>query len=103
LSPVANPTKIVGVPVNYLKHVEEVDAERETFTARYQGSIEEQGFFLKATSSLVGCSEGIRVRFPDRRTDHEMELGVVIGKLASNVAEADALDYIAGYALALDM
>jgi len=103
LSPVANPSKIIGVPVNYLKHVEEAHADRATFTDRYRGSIEEQGVFLKATSALVGCSDGVRTRFPDRRTDHEMELGVIIGRPASNVPEAEALDYIAGYAIALDM
>jgi 2,4-diketo-3-deoxy-L-fuconate hydrolase len=103
LSPVAAPTKVIGTPVNYLKHVEEAAAQRDVFTNRYQGSIEEQGLFLKATSSLVGAGEGVKVRFPDRRTDHEMELGVVIGKLADNIPEARALDYVAGYCIALDM
>jgi 2-keto-4-pentenoate hydratase/2-oxohepta-3-ene-1,7-dioic acid hydratase in catechol pathway len=102
-SPVARPSKIVGTPVNYLKHAEEAAANREVFTGRYQGGIEEQGLFLKAVSALVGPGEGVRVRFPDRRTDHEMELGVVIGKKAANVSESDALSYIAGYAIALDM
>jgi 2,4-didehydro-3-deoxy-L-rhamnonate hydrolase len=103
LSPVANPTKIIGTPVNYLKHIEEAAAQREVFTGRYQGSIEEQGLFLKATSSLVGAGEGVRLRFPDRRSDHEMELGVVIGRLANNIDEAKALEYVAGYCIALDM
>ncbi len=103
LSPVANPSKIIGTPVNYLKHVEEADAQREVFSARHRGSIEEQGLFLKATSALVGCGEGVKTRFPDRRTDHEVELGVVIGSAASDVSEASALDHIAGYAIALDM
>ncbi|HEX9461183.1 MAG TPA: fumarylacetoacetate hydrolase family protein [Alphaproteobacteria bacterium] len=103
LSPVANPTKIIGVPVNYKDHVAEAHAQREVFTSRQQGSIEEQGLFLKAISSLVGASEGVKVRFPDRRTDHEMELGIIIGRKAANVGESEALDYIAGYAIALDM
>jgi len=103
LSPIANPTKIIGTPLNYLKHVEEADDNRDVFTMRYQGSIEEQGLFLKATSALVGCGEGVRVRFPTRRTDHEMELGVVIGKMGSNISEAEALSHVAGYAIALDM
>ena len=103
LSPVANPTKIIGVPVNYKDHVAEASAQRTVFTGRYQGSIEEQGLFLKANSALVGPSEGVKVRFPDRRTDHEMELGIIIGRKAANVSETDALTYIAGYAIALDM
>jgi 2-keto-4-pentenoate hydratase/2-oxohepta-3-ene-1,7-dioic acid hydratase in catechol pathway len=103
LSPVARPSKIIGTPVNYLKHAEEAELSPEVFTHRYHGSIEEQGLFLKAASSLVGPSEGVQVRFAGRRTDHEMELGVVIGRPAANVAERDALDYVAGYAIALDM
>lgn len=103
LSPVVNPTKIIGVPVNYLKHVEEANADQATFTDRYRGRIEEQGLFLKASSALVGPSEGVRVRFPERSTHHEMELGVVIGKRASNVTPAQALSHVAAYAIALDM
>jgi 2,4-didehydro-3-deoxy-L-rhamnonate hydrolase len=103
LSPVASPTKIIGTPVNYLKHIEEADAQRDVFSNRNRGSIEEQGLFLKATSSLVGPGEGVKLRFLDRRTDHEMELGVVIGTFANNIAEARALDYVAGYCIALDM
>jgi len=103
LSPVAQPTKIIGTPVNYLKHAEEAEAQPEVFTGRYRGGIEQQGLFLKAVSALVGPGEGVTLRFPERRTDHEMELGVVIGRQASNITEAEALDYVAGYAIALDM
>jgi 2,4-didehydro-3-deoxy-L-rhamnonate hydrolase len=103
LSPVAQPTKIIGTPVNYLKHAEEAQAQPEVFTGRYRGGIEQQGLFLKAVSALVGPGEGVTLRFPERRTDHEMELGVVIGRQASNIADGEALDYVAGYAIALDM
>lgn len=102
-SPVAQPGKIIGVPVNYQKHVEEATADVATFTSRQTGSILEQGLFLKASSSLIGCSEPVRIRMPDRLTHHEIELAVVIGKTAANVTAADALSYIAGYAIALDM
>jgi 2,4-didehydro-3-deoxy-L-rhamnonate hydrolase len=105
LSPVANPSKIIGTPVNYQAHVEE--AERDPQIAVYlenkSRSIEEQGLFLKASSSLVGPSEGVTVRFADRRTDHEAELGVVIGRRTGPIAETDALGVVAGYAIALDM
>jgi len=103
LSPVANPTKIIGVPVNYLKHVQEAKEQLHVFTARHQGSIEEAGLFLKSTSSLIGPSEAVKLRFPDRRSDHEMEIGVIIGKVADRVSEVDALKYVAGYCIALDM
>jgi 2,4-didehydro-3-deoxy-L-rhamnonate hydrolase len=105
MSPVANPSKIIGTPANYHAHVEEArrDAEISVYNAGRQRTIEEQGLFLKASSSLVGPSEGVTVRFPDRRTDHEAELGVVIGRRTGPIAEADALGVVAGYAIALDM
>lgn len=105
MSPVANPSKIIGTPANYHAHVEEArrDAEISVYNAGRQRTIEEQGLFLKASSSLVGPSEGVTVRFPDRRTDHEAELGVVIGRRTGPIAEADALSVVAGYAIALDM
>jgi len=103
LSPVANPGKIIGVPVNYQKHVEEAAADVATFTSRETGSVLEQGLFLKANSSLIGCSKAVCITMPERLTHHEIELGLVIGKTARNVSEADALSYIAGYTIALDM
>jgi len=78
---VAQPGKIIGVPVNYQKHVEEATADVATFTSRHTGSILEQGLFLKASSSLIGCSEPVRIRMPDRLTHHEIELAVVIRRL----------------------
>lgn len=103
LSPVQHPSKIIGVPVNYYEHVVEAESNVETFSDRFRGSIEQQGFFLKANSALVGPGEGITLRFPDRRNDHEMELGVVIGRTVSNIGREEALSVIAGYAIALDM
>jgi len=103
LSPVQSPTKVIGTPTNYALHVAEAKEQVADFKGRYTGSIEEQGLFLKANSSLIGPSEGVAVRFPERRTDHEMELGIVIGRKVSNISEADALGCIAGYACALDM
>jgi len=106
LSPVANPSKIIGTPVNY--HAHRLEADKDKDISVYSPStrarpIEEQGLFLKAVSALVGPSEGVATRFPDRRTDHEAELGLVIGRRASNVSDAEALSYVAGYAIALDM
>ncbi len=103
LSPVAHPTKIMGTPVNYHAHVAEARADAQISVAARTGSVEEQGLFLKANSALVGPSEGVAVRFPNRRTDHEAELGLIIGRTASDVSYDDALDHVAGYAIALDM
>jgi 2-keto-4-pentenoate hydratase/2-oxohepta-3-ene-1,7-dioic acid hydratase in catechol pathway len=105
LSPVANPGKIVAAPVNYQTHLDEVRADKNLHhnTAAHTVTIHTAGLFLKANSSLVGPGEGVVIRKPDRRTDHEIELVVVIGKTASHVSRADALDYVAGYTIGLDI
>ena len=61
------------------------------------------GLFLKANGSLSGPSEGIALRMMERQIDHEVELGVVIGKPGSNISRADAWKHVAGYAVALDI
>jgi 2-keto-4-pentenoate hydratase/2-oxohepta-3-ene-1,7-dioic acid hydratase in catechol pathway len=105
LSPVANPGKIIAAPVNYQKHLDEVkgDSQLHQNTQAHTITIQKAGLFLKATSSLVGPGEGIALRHLDRRNDHEVELALVIGKTANNVAAADALQYVAGYAIGLDI
>ena len=45
----------------------------------------------------------MQVRWPDRTTLHEPELGIIIGRTCTNVSEAEALSYVAGYTCALDM
>lgn len=103
LSPVANPTKIIGVPQNYEEHAQEAAADVGISQGKPRRKMEDQGLFLKANSALVGPSEGVAIRFSDRRTDHEAELGVVIGTYGSDITYENALDHVAGYAIALDM
>jgi 2-keto-4-pentenoate hydratase/2-oxohepta-3-ene-1,7-dioic acid hydratase in catechol pathway len=103
LSPVANPTKIMGAPINYKDHVEESKKDQGIAYGRVLKSIGEFGLFLKANSALVGPGEGIALRFPDRRNDHEAELAVIIGRTGTRIPKADALSYIAAYAIGLDM
>ena len=105
LSPVARPPKILAAPTNYSKHVEEMQKFRDTIPglARFSPDIEKAGIFLKSNTSLVGPSEGIAMRFPDRRNDHEAELVVIIGKQGSDIPREKAHEYVAGYALGLDM
>ena len=105
LSPVARPPKILAAPTNYGKHIEEMQKFRDTIPglARFSPDIEKAGIFLKSNTSLVGPSEGIPMRFPDRRNDHEAELVVIIGKQGSDIPREKAYEYIAGYALGLDM
>ena len=105
LSPVARPSKIIGVPGNYAAHVDEAD--RDAAIAQYAGahrrSIEEQGLFLKAVTAIAGPAEGVSINFPDRRVDHEIQLGVVIGHQGADIPEQRALEHVAGYTIALDM
>jgi 2-keto-4-pentenoate hydratase/2-oxohepta-3-ene-1,7-dioic acid hydratase in catechol pathway len=105
LSPVANPGKLVAAPVNYQTHLDEVRADKALHqnTAAHTVTIQTAGLFLKANSSLVGAGEGVVIRKPDRRTDHEVELAVVIGRTASRVTSGEALGYVAGYTIGLDI
>jgi 2-keto-4-pentenoate hydratase/2-oxohepta-3-ene-1,7-dioic acid hydratase in catechol pathway len=105
LSPIANPGKIVAAPVNYRRHLEEVrdNPELHHGNPAHTASIQSIGLFLKATSSLAGPGEGIALRRLDRRNDHEVELAFVIGKEARSVPASEALQYVAGYAIGLDI
>jgi 2-keto-4-pentenoate hydratase/2-oxohepta-3-ene-1,7-dioic acid hydratase in catechol pathway len=103
LSPIANPGKIIGAPVNYKLHLEESRADSGIHFGSHVKTIEECGVFLKANSSLVGPSEGVISERDDRRTDHEIELAFVIGKPGRNIPIEHALDYVAGYMIGLDM
>ena len=103
LSPVANPGKIIAAPVNYTKHLQEALADKGIHHGNLVNEIHKAGMFLKATSAVVGPGEGVRLVHTDRRNDHEVELALVIGRSAKNVAAAAALDCIAGYCIGLDM
>jgi 2-keto-4-pentenoate hydratase/2-oxohepta-3-ene-1,7-dioic acid hydratase in catechol pathway len=102
-NPVPNAPKIVAAPVNYQLHMNEAIADTAISMGKVPLTIGDAGLFLKNPTSLIGPDETIGVRFPDRRTDHEVELGLVIGKTCSDVSRGDALNYVAGYAIALDM
>lgn len=101
-SPVANPTKIIAAPANYTRHVAEAQDDAQINFGREIKTINEYGLFLKANSALVGPGEGIALGHTDRRNDHEIELAMIIGRTAKNVAYDDALDIVAGYAIGLD-
>jgi 2,4-didehydro-3-deoxy-L-rhamnonate hydrolase len=105
LSPVANPGKIIAAPVNYEKHLNEVRTD-DQLSANNPGhtlTIHKAGLFLKATSSLVGPGQGVAIRRPERRTDHEVELVIIIGRTADRVSRADAMACVAGYTIGLDI
>ena len=102
-SPVANPSKIIGAPINYQKHIKESREDDGIVSSRPISHISDWGMFLKANSSLVGAGEGVALRFTESRNDHEMELAVIIGKQGSHIPVSEAKNYIAGYAIGLDM
>jgi 2,4-diketo-3-deoxy-L-fuconate hydrolase len=103
LSPVANPGKLIGAPVNYQKHYDEVRASVDLHHHNEIAVIQRAGLFLKATSSLIGPGDQIRLRKLDRRNDHEVELACVIGRQASNITRDTALAHVAGYCIGLDI
>jgi 2,4-diketo-3-deoxy-L-fuconate hydrolase len=103
ISPIANPGKIVAAPVNYQRHLKEARDDPAIHHSNQIAEIERVGLFLKATTSVIGPSEAIMIRHPDRRTDHEIELAVVIGKKADRVEPHKAFEYVAGYCIGLDI
>ena len=102
-SPVAAPGKIVGAPINYRAHIDEAHADQGIGFGRSFADLKDHGLFLKASSSLIGPAEEVRLRFPERRSDHEVELVVVIGRETSQVPRERALQHVFGYAIGLDM
>jgi 2,4-didehydro-3-deoxy-L-rhamnonate hydrolase len=103
LPPIANPSKVIGAPINYLAHIAESKADKGIEHGRNITTIADWGMFLKANTSMIGVSDAIRLSFTDRRNDHEIELGVVIGKSGRNISRDHAMNYVAGYMTCLDM
>jgi 2-keto-4-pentenoate hydratase/2-oxohepta-3-ene-1,7-dioic acid hydratase in catechol pathway len=106
LAPVARPSKTMAAPTNYAKHIAEMAARRDAAQAAvksHSSKIGEAGIFLKANSSIVGASEGIPIRFPDRRNEHELEFVIIVGKQGTDIPKDKALDHVAGYCLGFDM
>ena len=91
-SPVARPSKIICIGLNYVDHCRETGAPIPT----------EPIIFFKSTTSLCGPDDDLIIPKNSTKTDWEVELAFVVGKKASYVEEADALDYVAGYALLND-
>ncbi len=88
-SPVARPSKIICIGLNYVDHCRETNAPIP----------EEPILFFKSTTALCGPNDDLIIPKNSEKTDWEIELAFVIGKKASYVEEADALDYVAGYCL----
>ncbi len=87
--PLLRPGKIICIGLNYRDHASESDMVLP----------QEPIVFFKATSAVVGPNDDLLIPRGGEKTDWEVELAVVMGKKATYVSEADALDYVAGYTL----
>ncbi len=91
--PVARPSKIICVGLNYILHAKETGLEVPN----------QPVLFMKASSSLTGPNDDIIIPKNSTKTDWEVELGIVVEKRALYVEEKDALNYVAGYVLHNDV
>lgn len=92
-APIARPSKIVCVGLNYADHAKETGAKLPP----------EPVLFLKSTTAIAGPFDDIIIPRESVKTDWEVELAVVIGRKASYVDEAGAMDHVAGYCLHNDV
>ncbi|MDB5204957.1 MAG: fumarylacetoacetate hydrolase family protein, partial [Flavisolibacter sp.] len=92
-SPVARPSKIICIGLNYADHAKETGAAIPT----------EPIIFFKSTTALIGPFDNVIIPKASKKTDWEVELAVVISKKASYVEEQDAMNYVAGYCLHNDL
>lgn len=88
-APVARPSKIICIGLNYVDHCIETNAPIP----------EEPIIFFKSTTAMCGPDDNLVIPKSSTKTDWEVELAVVISKKACYVEEADALNYVAGYCL----
>ncbi len=91
--PLTGINKIVCIGLNYTDHAKEVGAPAP----------DKPIVFMKPTTSLNGPNDPIRMLADSRHMDWEVELGVVIGRGGTNIAEADALKHVAGYCVCHDV
>lgn len=87
--PVARPSKIICIGLNYSDHAKESNMQLPA----------EPVIFFKATTAITGPNDSLIIPKNSKKTDWEVELAIVISKKTSYVDEAEALDYVAGYVL----
>ncbi|MBD1429355.1 MULTISPECIES: fumarylacetoacetate hydrolase family protein [Sphingobacterium] len=92
-APFSRPSKIVCIGLNYKDHAEETGAAIPA----------EPIIFMKSTTALIGPNDTVVIPKNSKKTDWEVEFGIVIGQKATYVEEAEALDYVAGYVLHNDI
>ncbi|MHA1638098.1 MAG: fumarylacetoacetate hydrolase family protein [Candidatus Thorarchaeota archaeon] len=92
-APIPSPGKIVALGLNYRAHIRETGKDIPEFPV----------VFAKFSSAVIGPGDEIKIPEVSNKIDWEVELGVVIGKYCTDVSEADALDYVAGYTIINDV
>ena len=90
---ITNPGKFVAIGLNYSDHAAETGAKVPS----------EPIVFMKATSSINGPNDDIKLSKDSKKLDWEVELGIVIGKNLKNISEAEASEYILGYCMVNDV
>jgi 2-keto-4-pentenoate hydratase/2-oxohepta-3-ene-1,7-dioic acid hydratase in catechol pathway len=93
-SPIANPTKVICVGLNYLLHIKESNAETP----------KEPVIFMKAPDTIIGPNDDIVIPPGSEKTDYEVELAIVIGKRASYLKSPDdSQAHVLGYSISQDV
>jgi 2,4-didehydro-3-deoxy-L-rhamnonate hydrolase len=90
---VAGTSKIIGIGLNYADHAAETGVQIPA----------EPVLFMKATTAITGPYDNIEIPRDSKKTDWEVELGVIIGKRAKYVTEDEALGHVAGYCVVNDV
>ena len=90
---VANPEKFIGIGLNYIDHAEETGMKPP----------EEPIIFIKANSCISGPNDNVIIPKNSKKTDWEIELGIVIGKKAQYISEDRSLEHIFGYCIVNDI
>lgn len=91
--PVAGIRKFIAIGLNYVDHAEEANLPIPS----------EPVVFMKAISCLNGPNDDVMLPRDATKGDWEVELGIVVGRTARSVTEAEALDHVAGYCLVNDV
>jgi 2-keto-4-pentenoate hydratase/2-oxohepta-3-ene-1,7-dioic acid hydratase in catechol pathway len=96
------PNKVMALPANFRDHVDEMRGRPYVIDANIK---HESGFFLKASSAMIGDGEPIELPTdkPGREFHHECEMAIVIGKQCRHVPIDEALDVVFGYACLIDV
>jgi 2-keto-4-pentenoate hydratase/2-oxohepta-3-ene-1,7-dioic acid hydratase in catechol pathway len=93
-APIARPWKVIGIGLNYADHAKESGMPIPP----------EPVVFTKASNTVIGPYDTVLIPRKSKKTDWEVELGVVIGKTARYIADKEqALSYVAGYCISNDV